>query len=210
MRSILTDEERKRIATLVAEAERGTAGELVTVVARQSAAYGAFRFGWAAMLALCLAVVVHVLAPSVPADWLLGAQGPVALGLWWLFGSPTLLRWITPRAVQHRAVSDRVKQLFLELGVTETRDRSGVLVYLSELERRVEILADRGIHEHVGSEAWQAMVDELVGAIQGGRAAEGLATIIERIGRELAAKFPPRPDDTNELPDEVVTDGRYG
>jgi putative membrane protein len=111
--------------------------------------------------------------------------------------------------VQRRAVSDRVKQLFLELGIIETRDRSGVLVYLSELERRVEILADRGIHEHVGNQAWQAMVDELVGAIKGGRAAEGLATIIGRIGQELAAKFPPRPDDTNELPDEVVTDRRY-
>jgi putative membrane protein len=210
MRSILTDEERKRLLTLVAEAERGTAGELVTVVARQSAAYGGYRLGWATTLALLVAVVVHLVAPSVPADWLLGAQGPVALCLWWLFGRPILLRWITPRAVRRRAVSDRVKQLFLELGVTETRDRSGVLVYLSELERRVEILADRGIHEHVGDQAWQAMVDELVGAIQGGRAAEGLATIVERIGRELAAKFPPRADDTNELPDEVVTDGRYG
>jgi putative membrane protein len=123
---------------------------------------------------------------------------------------PVLLRWITPRAVQRRAVSDRVKQLFLELGVIETRDRSGVLVFLSELERRVEILGDRGIHEHVGNEAWQAMVDELVGAIRGGRAADGLATIIGRIGRELAAKFPPRADDTNELPDQVVTDERYG
>jgi putative membrane protein len=209
MNSILTDEERKRLQALVAEVERGTAGELVTVVARQSAAYGAFRLGWAAMLALLLAVVVHLAVPSIPANWLLGAEGPVGLCLWWLLGWPVLLRRITPRAVQRRAVSDRVKELFLELGVTETRDRSGVLVYLSELERRVEILADRGIHEHVGTEAWQAMVSELVGAIQSGRAAEGLATIIRRIGQELAAKFPPRPDDSNELPDQVVTDRRY-
>jgi putative membrane protein len=210
MSGILSDEERARLAKLVGEAERGTAGELVTVVARQSADYGAYRLGWAAMLALVTAVVLHVFARHVPMNWLLGAEGPLGVLLWWILGRPALLRLVTPRAVQRRAVNDRVKQLFLELGVTETRDRSGVLVFLSELERRVEILADRGIHEHVGAEAWQVMVHELVGAIQGGRAAEGLATIIGRIGRELAEKFPPRPDDTNELPDDVLTDKRYG
>jgi len=137
---------------------------------------------------------------------LLGAQALLAILLYWLLGFPALLRRITPRAAQRQAVSDRVKQLFIERGVIETRDRSGVLILLSALERRVEILGDRGIHEHLGNNVWQTMVNQLTTAIDVGKAAEGLANIIERLGRELSSKFPARPDDTDELPNRIVTD----
>jgi putative membrane protein len=206
MRAILSEQQRERLTQLVAEAERHTAGELVVVVAHQSGRYGTHRVAWAAVTALAVSGVVDFFWPAIPGAWLLMLEGLLGLGLWWLLGRPVLLRRIVPPEEQHRAVNNRVKQLFLERGVTETRDRSGVLVFLSELERRVEILADRGIHEHVGSEAWAEMVRLVVEEIHGGKADSGLATIIERIGRELAAKFPPRPDDTNELPNQVTTD----
>jgi putative membrane protein len=70
----------------------------------------------------------------------------------------------------------------------------------------VEILGDRGIHEHLGNNVWQTMVNQLTTAIGVGKAAEGLANIIERLGRELSSKFPARPDDTDELPNRIVTD----
>ena len=81
-----------------------------------------------------------------------------------------------------------------------------MLILLSALERRVEILGDRGIHEHLGVPVWQAMVSDLAQAMRVGQAADGLAKIIERVGRELSARFPARPDDTDELPNRVVTD----
>jgi putative membrane protein len=206
MRAIVSEQERARLTALVAEAERNTAGELVVVVARQSAHYGTHRVMWAAVTALVASGVLDLFWPSIPGAWLLTLEGLLGLWLWWLLGRPALLRRIVPAEEQHRAVNNRVKQLFIERGVTETRDRSGVLVFLSELEHRVEILADRGIHEHVGGEAWSEMVRVVVQEIRGGKAAAGLATIIDRIGRELAAKFPPRPDDTNELPNQVTLD----
>ncbi|MBN1612710.1 MAG: hypothetical protein JW940_39165, partial [Polyangiaceae bacterium] len=206
MRAILSEQERERLSQLVTEAERHTAGELVLVVARQSARYGTSRVTWAAVTALVVSALVDFIWPTIPVLWLLALQGLLGVLLWWLFGRPPLLRRIVPAEEQNRAVNSRVKQLFVERGVTETRDRSGVLVFLSELERRVEILADRGIHEHVGSDAWAEMVRIVVDEIRGGKAAAGLATIVERIGRELAAKFPARADDTNELPNQVTTD----
>lgn len=207
MRTILSQEEQDRLATRVAEAERNTAGELMVVVARQSARYGADRMAWAAVAALVIAAVIDFVWPAIPGLWLLAIEGVLGILLWWLFGRPALLRRIVPMQDQRRAVNSRVKQLFIERGVTETRDRSGVLVFLSQLEHRVEILADRGIHERVGSEAWAEMVRILVEEIRGGKAFAGLATVVERIGRELAAKFPARADDTNELPDQVTLDG---
>lgn len=206
MSAILTKEEQDRLAQLIARVERSTAGEIVAVVLHKSATYGSYRIAASAVLALLCVSASHLIWPWVTPMELLGAQALLAILLYWLLGFPALLRLITPRAAQRQAVGDRVKQLFIERGVIETRDRSGVLILLSALERRVEILGDRGIHEHLGNNVWQAMVNDLTTAIGDGKAAEGLAKIIERLGRELASKFPARPDDTDELPNRIVTD----
>lgn len=206
MSAIVTKEEQDRLARLIGEAERTTAGEIVAVVLHKSASYGSYRIATTAVLALLCVSVGHLSLPWLTAMELLGAQALLGVVIYFLLGRPTLLCRITPRAVQKQAVSDRVKQLFIERGVTETRDRSGVLILLSALERRVEILGDRGIHEHLGDDAWRAMVNELTRAIGSGKAADGLAKIIKRLGSELSAKFPARPDDTDELPNQIVTD----
>jgi putative membrane protein len=96
-------------------------------------------------------------------------------------------------------VKARAEQLFIEEGVTETRERSGVLLYLSEAEHRVELLADRGIHERVGAETWQRLVDEVVIGIRAGHAMDGIVKAVDAIGASLAQHFPPSSDDVNEL-----------
>jgi putative membrane protein len=100
-------------------------------------------------------------------------------------------------------VRNRAKQAFLDHGVTETRDRSGVLIFLSELEHQVQILADRGIHERLGVETWQRHVRTITRAIREDRAGIGIVEVVQEIGEELAAAFPARDDDENELPDGV-------
>jgi putative membrane protein len=206
MSTILTKEEQARLARLIGEVERSTAGEIVTVVLHKSASYASYRIAGAALLALLCASVSHLTWPWLTAMELLGGQSLLGIAIYSLLGWPAMLRRLVPRVVQRKAVSDRVKQLFIEHGVTETRDRSGVLILLSALERRVEILGDRGIHEHLGDDTWRAMVKELTQAIGNGKAADGLAKIIERLGRELSSKFPARPDDSDELPNRIVTD----
>jgi putative membrane protein len=128
----------------------------------------------------------------------------VFVGLYWLSGLAWFTRTLVPEELCRQKVSARAKQLFLEHGVTETRDRSGVLVYLSEAEHRIEILADRGVHERVGKDGWQRTVDGVVQAIRAGQAGQGVLAAIETIGAALAEHFPPRPDDVNELSDAVV------
>jgi putative membrane protein len=206
MSQILSRAERDALAELVAKVERHTAGELVTVVLKRSASYAAYRIGWAVGLALLLVASLHLVWPSLPAMEVLGAEALFIAAIYGVLGCAPLLRLLVPRHVRQRSANELAKRLFLELGVTETRDRSGVLILLSELEHRVEILGDRGIHEHLGADAWGALVASLVSSIRSGRAAEGLHAVIENLGRELAAKFPPRADDTNELPNRVITD----
>jgi putative membrane protein len=202
MALLAAEAEAKLVAERVAAAEQRSAGEIVVAVVRRSAEYGGERASSSLLLTLCVAVAVY-LVPGVPEVWLVCGQAPLALAAWWLSGLPPLLRYLVPRASQHEAVHARAQQLFLQLGVTETKQRSGVLLLLSESERRVELLADRGIHERVGTERWQSLVQAVSAAIRDGNAAQGVCAAVDSIGEALAQHFPRAAGDTNELPDAV-------
>jgi putative membrane protein len=190
------------VAEHVALAERGTAGEIVVVLAERSGGYERQRVAVSFTATLLTAMALYTFVPELEEIWVLCAEAPIMLLFWWLSGLRGLLRLLVPALAQRVAVRARAEQSFLEQGVTETRERSGVLLFLSELERRVELLADRGIHERVGTEVWQALVNDVVVAIREGQAASGLTRAVDAIGVRLAEHFPPSPDDTNELPDE--------
>jgi putative membrane protein len=202
MASLLSQDDTAKIAERVAAAERGTAGEIVVVFAEQSGGYERQRAAASFTATLLVAVGLYSFVPAIPELYVLCGQAPLMLSFWWLSGLRPVTRLLVPASVQREAVRARSRQMFLDQGVTETRERSGVLMYLSEAERRVELLADRGIHEHVGAEDWQKLVDEVVGAIRKGQAAEGVGAAVDAIGARLAQHFPPSPDDINELPDE--------
>lgn len=201
MAHLLNPAEAARVAEHVARAERGTAGEIVVVLAERSAGYERQRVAVSFTATLLGALALYTFVPAVPELWVLCSEAPMMLLAWWLTGLPGVTRWIVPARLQHEAVLARAEQAFIEQGVTETRQRSGVLLFLSETEHRLELLADRGIHERVGSEVWQALVSDVVGAIQKGEAASGLTRAIDAIGARLAEHFPPASDDVNELSD---------
>ena len=201
MAQLLNAEDAATVAEHVAQAERGTAGEIVVVLAERSAGYEQQRAAVSFTATLLVAVALYRFAPMIHELWVLCGQAPLMLVFWWLSGRRATLRAIVPRQVQAEAVRARSRQVFVDHGVTETRERSGVLLFLSEAERRVELIADRGIHERVGAELWQALVDDVVAAIRGGQARVGLTRAVDAIGARLAQHFPPSPEDTNELPD---------
>jgi putative membrane protein len=201
MAHLLDAQDNARVAEHVAAAERGTAGEIVVVLAERSAGYERQRAALSFAATLLVAVALYRFVPAIHELWLLCGQAPLVVVFWWLSGWRPLTRLIVPRAVQADAVRSRSKQVFVEHGVIETRERSGVLLFLSETERRVELLADRGIHQRVEAELWQALVDDVVAAIRGGHAADGITRAVDAIGARLAQHFPPSAADTNELPD---------
>jgi putative membrane protein len=202
MKHLLSAAESSRVAEHVARAERGTAGEIVVVLAERSAGYERQRVAVSFTATLLTAIALYTFVPFIPELWVLCGQAPIMLLVWWLSGLPALTRRLVSVGAQRAAVRARAEQSFLEQGVTETRERSGVLLFLSEAERRVELLADRGIHERVGTEDWQALVNAVVESIRTGHAGDGIASAVDAIGARLAQHFPPSPDDINELPDE--------
>jgi len=103
-----------------------------------------------------------------------------------------------------RKARDRAEDLFSLLKVWDTERNSGVLIYVQLVERRIEIVADRGIAAKVEQAEWDAVCREMEKAFRAGRYAEGALQAVERTTRLLAKHFPARAGNPNELPDKPV------
>lgn len=93
---------------------------------------------------------------------------------------------------------------FARLGLERTRDHTGVLLYVAAEDHAIELLGDAGIHAKVGDAFWTGTVERLSAAFRSGRFADGIVDAVGEIGKALAAHFPRREGDTNELPDTPV------
>ncbi len=98
----------------------------------------------------------------------------------------------------------RAQELFAQLNVWDTAHNSGVLVYVQFVDRRIEIVADRGIAARVVQPEWEAICRRMEVAFKRGEFKAGALEAIGRITALLAAHFPPAGDKVNELPDKPV------
>lgn len=100
----------------------------------------------------------------------------------------------------------RAIELFSQLRVWDTEHNNGVLIYLLLAERRIEILADRGLHARVPAETWAAIAQRLSSALQAGHFEQGLQQAVQEVGALLRQHYPSsdRHTNANELPDAVV------
>jgi uncharacterized membrane protein len=93
---------------------------------------------------------------------------------------------------------------FFRLKMNETRDKTGILIFLILKERKFHILADEGINEKVPENTWDNVCREIQQKFQNGYFCDGILHGVERVGKILSEHFPIKPDDTNELSNEVV------
>src|SRR5207244_8547047 len=98
---------------------------------------------------------------------------------------------------------ERAVGWFGHLGVWDTEHNSGVLIYLLLADRRVEIVADPGIHSKVGTAAWEAICGEMQQEFARGQFERGVVIGVRAISDLLAEHFPAG-DGDNELPDQPV------
>jgi uncharacterized membrane protein len=95
---------------------------------------------------------------------------------------------------------------FEKLGMTKTRERNGVLIYVAPRVRKFAIIGDTAIHEKCGDGFWKDVAQEMTEHFRKGEFTSGIVHGIRRAGTLMAVHFPCRPDDTNELSDEIEHD----
>ena len=85
----------------------------------------------------------------------------------------------------------------------ETKDRNGVLIYLSINDHKFAIIGDAGINKVVPAEFWDENKEMMISHFKKGEFAIGLINGIEKAGEQLKQFFPYQEDDVNELSDEI-------
>ena len=97
----------------------------------------------------------------------------------------------------------RARKVFAHLGMHLTAERHGVLIYLAVEDKKLAVVGDEGIHRQVGDAYWETVRDLMIAKLREGRALDAVLAGIAEVGRVLARHFPRRPDDQNELSDQV-------
>jgi putative membrane protein len=200
---VLDKAQMKRVEDTIAAIEQRSAAEVVVCVVPRADDYAQARASFALVLTLLCAWAAIVAFPLWPLYWVILGQGVIWIAFYLVAGWGPLLRVLVPARVRNGAVLARTQQLFIERGVTETRDRSGVLILIAAAEHQVRVLGDRGIHAQLGADGWREHLAPLLVAMQQGRAADGLVRFLEELGEILTRHFPVRQDDTDELPNAV-------
>ncbi|MFE1597326.1 TPM domain-containing protein [Methylobacterium sp. ID0610] len=193
----------ERIAAAVARAEAGTAGEIVVMVSGRAGLYRSV-------------VLTAALAGGLVAPWplllltgwstglvLLAQAGVVALILTASL-SERLRLALMPRSLRRGRVREAAQFAFRARGLTRTRGRTGLLLFLALAERHAEIVADEGVLARLDARAWADLIADLTAALRRGEVEAGLVAAVTRLGERLAAGLPPEPGSADELPNRVI------
>jgi uncharacterized membrane protein len=99
---------------------------------------------------------------------------------------------------------ERALDIFSNLRIWDTAANNGVLIYLLLADRKVEIIADRGIDTRIGTEGWAKICHDMENDFKAGRFEAGVVKGVEAVSKALAKYFPPSGAQPNELPDKPV------
>ncbi|HEX2644886.1 MAG TPA: hypothetical protein VHU81_17950 [Thermoanaerobaculia bacterium] len=201
----LTDEAKRALSEAVTAVEAVSSAELVIAVRPRSGSY--LHADLIAAGAAALATLLVLLFSPWTFDLVWFVIDPVLAGI--LAGAlasrwPALRRLLTSPAVRRRQVEVLARALFLEKGVHKTRGRTGILLYLSLLERDAEVVVDAGVEPLLSTESWQREVGEIRAAVQRGEDGVAVATRVHALALLLGAALVRAADDIDELPNEVT------
>jgi putative membrane protein len=197
----ISNEDHAAIAAAIRAAEQTTSGQIVCVLMRSASEYFYVPVLWAAFLALVSPWPMIVLTEWSVQRIFLAQLLVFALALLVLSWPPLRIALVPPGVRRARAHRAGIEQ-FHARGLTRTRDRTGVLIFVSLAERYARIIADEGITAKVSNREWQLALNELTKHMRDGRIAQGFIAAIERCGVVLAEHAPPS-GRRNELPDRI-------
>jgi len=202
---VLSPADNEAVHAALVAAERRTVGEILPVVIERSDPHPGAE--WLAALSFLLvgsSLLIAWLPWSHPA-WLLLAQLAIgALGFGLARALPGLQRLFIAEARATAVAEEQALQEFYRNGLHRTEAATGVLLFVSLLERRAIVLADEGIHARVGPDFWAETDRAVLEGIRRGSLRDGLVAGVQRVGERLAEHFPWRDGDRNEIPNRLI------
>lgn len=102
-----------------------------------------------------------------------------------------------------KSIKDLAEEEFYNLEMDKTRDKTGILLYISLKEKSFQILADAGINQKVKTNTWDDLKEQLQKKFSDGKFSDGIIDAVDGMGKILSEHFPIKPDDVNELSNKV-------
>ncbi len=207
-----SEEQKQQIEKAVQNLEAKTSGEMVPYIVPDSDNY--VEGTLYTIISFLIIGIVMIMGASLV--WLLPAGITIIeiliflifmmfLGFLMSFVFPSIrIQMVSSNTVERR-VMQRAETAFLQREIFNTGKRIGILLFISELERKVIILADSGISKLVPGEDWQKIVDDLIKHIKNKKTADGIVNAIDQCS-ELLVKNGIENDEAagNQLPDGLI------
>lgn len=212
----LTDNDLSEIKNAVSKAEQKTTGEIAVALTAESSDYNF----WELLASIFLSTLFFVVLLPFSREILQFSEKVLwAVPFWFLpafFGLTSLLltviffgilnipaidRLIVPFEIRKNCVTNRAFRHFAESGVYDTKEHSGILIFVSYMEKQVRIIADSGIASKIPQDLWNIIADELCEGIKKGHTKDGFVNAIEKCGELLSENFPNHEENPNELAD---------
>jgi putative membrane protein len=199
------------IRAAVAEAEQNTSGEIVPYLVEESDGYPSALWKGTALGAFAgalLAEAIYFLGDfwggMIPLWIALPAAAGGAVGFLLSAYVPAIKRWMAGDGLLDLRTRQRAEMAFLEEEVFRTRDRTGILLFLSLFEHRVIVIGDSGINQQVEQGQWDGIVKTMAAGIRAGRPGDALVEGIRQCGELLERHgVAIKPDDLDELSNEL-------
>jgi putative membrane protein len=194
---------QKEVAAAIREIEQTTSAEIVVAVRPSAGFYRHtdYLVGFALSFA---ALLVFLFDPHefsiawMPVDTL----AAFVVGTLLSAGVPPLRRALTSRKLMANHVRTAARASFVDLGISRTSGRSGILVFASMFERQVEVVTDIGIDRAVLGTSFEDGIASLKRAVRRGPNFPAFVSALRALGPILANALPRLATDVNELPDE--------
>lgn len=206
-----TQSDLDRVASAVKAAERKTSGEIVPFFVPESDDYE--RAVWRSALFFGSIPLAFLAGLRLFSDFWLTTNilqisllffGATSLGALLAFSSAPLKRFFAGKDLMHHRCFQRANQAFLAEEILKTRDRSGILIFMSFLERTVIVLGDSGVNRKVRQHEWDNVVQTIVDGMKSGNQTEGLIQAISQCGELLRRRgVKRRARDKDELSDRL-------
>jgi|SRR6185312_1514097 len=200
----LTGESKVAFSEAVRTVEAASSAELVVAVRQRSGSYVHVNLTVGILVGLAALAFLLYSPSSHELIWFLVdpvVAGAVA-GLVFL-RSPLLTRIITRRAARRGRVETAARSVFVEQRVHSTSGRTGILLYLSLLEREAVLVVDLAVETLAATDAWRAVVTEIESAMRRGASGFEVAAKVSGLAAVLGPVLPRSEDDVDELPNEV-------
>ncbi len=217
-KSSFSKNELDRIAKAVKEAEEKTSGEISVAFIKESSDYAKYELLFAIICGFIYTAVLMLFRTGIEEFirrlfWdfstshlvIFHSVSPfIVITLFYFIANISFIdRIIIPGKVMERTARERASRYFFEAGITNTKERTGILIFLSFLERQVVLIADTGINSIAFRKRSPEIISNIISGIKTGDTIGKLAESIELCGKLVAEEAPIKPDDENELKNEV-------